>query len=78
MSKWADLPCDVFFQITCRLFSDDIIISSAACKSWHSLLNSAGKLPLPPSCSWLMLAEENEQSEKNNNEEIRTRGFFNL
>ena len=78
MSKWADLPGDVFFQIMCRLFSDDIIISSAVCKSWHSLLNSVGKLPLPPSCPWLMLAEENEQSEKSNNEESRTRGFFNL
>ncbi|KAL4600954.1 hypothetical protein ACB092_11G237200 [Castanea dentata] len=62
MSKWADLPGDVFFQIMCRLFSDDIIISSAVCKSWHSLLNSVGKLPLPPSCPWLMLAEENEQT----------------
>ncbi|XP_030963444.1 putative F-box protein At5g55150 [Quercus lobata] len=80
MSKWADLPGDVFFQIMRRLFSDDIIISSAVCKSWHSLLNSVEKLPLPPSCPWLMLAEENEQSEKSNNEEsrTRTRGFFNL
>ena len=41
-------------------------------------LNSVGKLPLPPSCPWFMLAEENEQSEKSNNEESRTRGFFNL
>ena len=62
----------------CRLFLDDIIISSAVCKSWHSLLNSAGKLPLPPSCPWLMLAEESERIEKINDEESRTRGFFNL
>ena len=78
MSNWADLPCDVFFQIMCRLCSDDTIISSAVCKSWHSLLKSVGKLPLPPSCPWLMLAEESEQSDKINDEESRTRGFFNL
>ncbi|KAF3955653.1 hypothetical protein CMV_019154 [Castanea mollissima] len=78
MSEWADLPCDVFFQIMCRLCSDDTIISSAVCKSWHLLLKSVEKLPLPPSCPWLMLAEESKQSEKINDEESRTRGFFNL
>uniref|UniRef100_A0A2N9H0W9 Uncharacterized protein n=1 Tax=Fagus sylvatica TaxID=28930 RepID=A0A2N9H0W9_FAGSY len=81
MSKWADLPCDVLLQIIHRLSSiDDIIISSVVCKSWQSLVNSFEKPPLPPSCPWLMLAEENEQSDKSNKEQsqTQTRSFFNL
>ena len=69
MSKWADIPCNVFFRIVNRLFYDDIIISGAVCKSWHSLLNSLEEFPLPPSCPWLMLAEQNEQSDYNNNKQ---------
>ncbi|KAL4620031.1 hypothetical protein ACB092_06G125000 [Castanea dentata] len=78
MSKWADIPCDVFFRMVNRLFYDDIIISGAVCKSWHSLLNSPEKFPLPPSCPWLMLAEQNEQSDNNNNEQNERCSFFKL
>ena len=72
MSKWANIPCNVFFRIVNRLFYDNIIISGVVCKSWHSLLNSLEKFPLPPSCPWLMLAEQNEQSDSSNNEQNET------
>ncbi|KAL0006896.1 hypothetical protein SO802_008398 [Lithocarpus litseifolius] len=74
----ADIPCDVFFRIVNRKFYDDIIISGAVCKSWHSILNSPEKFPLPPSCPWLMLAEQNEQSDNSNNKQNETHSFSKL
>nr|POE97458.1 putative f-box protein [Quercus suber] len=75
MSKWADLPHFMLYEIICRLsFFDDIFIVGAVCKSWKSVVNSFEKPPLPPKGPWIMLSEEREQG----NKESKTRSLFNL
>ena len=56
----------------------DITILGVVCKSWHSLLNSPKKFPLPPSRPWLMLVEQNDQSNNSNNKQNETHSFLKL
>ena len=74
MSKWADLPHFILYEIICRLsFFDDVFIVGAVCKSWQSVVNSLEKPLLPPKCPWLMLAER-----ERGNKERQIRSFFKL
>ena len=74
MSKWADLPHFILYEIICRLsFFDDVFIFGAVCKSWQSVVNSLEKPLLPPKCPWLMLAER-----ERGNKERQIRSFFEL
>ena len=76
MSKWADLPHFILYEIICRLsFFDDIFVVGAICKSWKSVVSSFEKPPpLPPKGPWIMFSEEREQG----NKESKTRSLFNL